>query len=110
MVSLSNQQPANYGTHDGHQPHQDEGQLEGVHVRCLELADDIAHEGGRRDVTQPRLFGAQDELAPAGYLALRGFDATFGKQAIEPSEVEVQQNHGKQSDPHGAPRCSPVYA
>ena len=46
MVGLSNQQPASYGTYNGHQPHQGERQLEGVHVRRLEVAEDLADAGG----------------------------------------------------------------
>jgi hypothetical protein len=102
VVGPSNQQPAHEGADDGQQPRQDEGQLESVHVRRFELAEDVADAGGHAHLLQALLLCAQHELASLLDLALRHLDAALGQQRVEPSEVKVQQDSREESDTDGS--------
>ncbi len=98
-VVLSNQQPAGYGAHDRHRAHEDEGQLEGVDVSLLELAEDVADAGRRIHLPQAILLGPQHELAPQLHVLLCDRDAPIGQQIEGPAVVDVQQHHGEHGDP-----------
>ena len=98
-VVLSDQQPAGYGAHDRHRAHEDEGQLEGVDVSLLELAEDVADAGRRLTCRRPSCSARSTNSRPSCMSFWVTVMPRSASRSIEPAEVDVQQHHGEDGDP-----------